>query len=413
MRKKVFMILFILAAVVIFAQSDALAGWFIEAVEAPKYFYGSSITIDSNGYPHMAYGGDHLYYTYYDGSTWHYETIDSSSGVGRYTSLGLDSNDKAHISYSDSTNGGLKYATNASGAWVLDTLDSTGYVGWYNSLGIDSNDAVHISYYDGFPNSALKYATNASGTWVLDTLDSNGAVGWYTSLGLDSNDRVHISYCDWTNGDLKYVTTDSDEDGVPDNIDNCPNVYNPDQTDSDGDGIGDVCDTAPTTTPTTSPTTTSVPECEIDEDCDDDDVFCNGDEICSGGKCISKGNPCPEGTECIEETEECRERPLPDTTTTSMTESTTTTTAETSTTTTTKCRCLTKKIYDEHSKETELLRYIRDNVLNQTPEGREITRLYYQWSPGIVRAMEKDEEFKEDMKEMIDGMLSLIKIQNR
>ncbi len=35
---------------------------------------------------------------------------------------------------------------------------------------------------------------------------------------------------------------DSDKDGVPDNVDNCPRVYNPDQKDSDGDGIGDVCD---------------------------------------------------------------------------------------------------------------------------------------------------------------------------
>jgi len=37
--------------------------------------------------------------------------------------------------------------------------------------------------------------------------------------------------------------TDSDNDGVADNSDNCPNNFNPNQADSDNDGIGDACDT--------------------------------------------------------------------------------------------------------------------------------------------------------------------------
>jgi hypothetical protein len=39
---------------------------------------------------------------------------------------------------------------------------------------------------------------------------------------------------------------DSDFDGAPEFLDNCPLVANIDQTDTDGDGLGDVCDNCPT-----------------------------------------------------------------------------------------------------------------------------------------------------------------------
>ncbi len=41
--------------------------------------------------------------------------------------------------------------------------------------------------------------------------------------------------------------TDSDGDGVDDSVDNCPTVANQDQNDLDGDGLGDVCDNCPET----------------------------------------------------------------------------------------------------------------------------------------------------------------------
>ena len=73
-----------------------------------------------------------------------------------------------------------------------------------------------------------------------------------------------------------------------------------------------------------------------------------------------------------------------------------------------KSRCAGEEIYGEYSEEVELLRAFRDEVLSQTPEGQEIIRLYYQWSPVIVKAMKEDEELKEEVKGMIDGVLPLI-----
>ena len=97
-----------------------------------------------------------------------------------------------------------------------------------------------------------------------------------------------------------------------------------------------------------------------------------------------------------------------ETSTTTTAESETTTTIDNGTTTTTSV-CPSESIYGEHSEETELLRDLRDNTLAQTPEGQEIIRLYYQWSPVIVKAMEENEEFREEVKEMVDGVLRLIR----
>jgi hypothetical protein len=66
-----------------------------------------------------------------------------------------------------------------------------------------------------------------------------------------------------------------------------------------------------------------------------------------------------------------------------------------------------KKIYGEDSTQTELLQYFKDTVLSQTPEGRELIRLFYFWSPLIVKAMEEDDAFREEIKGMIDTMLAV------
>jgi hypothetical protein len=58
---------------------------------------------------------------------------------------------------------------------------------------------------------------------------------------------------------------DSDLDGIPDSADNCPTVYNPDQSDQNHNGIGDACDPNPLTQPGGTPieqqatTTTAIP----------------------------------------------------------------------------------------------------------------------------------------------------------
>ena len=68
-------------------------------------------------------------------------------------------------------------------------------------------------------------------------------------------------------------------------------------------------------------------------------------------------------------------------------------------------------MYGENSKEVALLRNFRDTILDKTAEGKALIRLYYQLSPAIVTAMEKDEGIKKEMKTVIDGILPLMGMQ--
>ncbi|MFH0791036.1 MAG: choice-of-anchor U domain-containing protein [Candidatus Omnitrophota bacterium] len=211
-KKSVVKIISVIVPIFIFFFSSiASAQWNITSVDCPlKYFYLSSpraIAIDSQNRPHIAYGGKHLYYAYYDGAAWTYETVDSAFNVGECASIAIDSNNKVHISYLDCSIGCnyvLKYATNASGRWVTTIVDPDSDF-YYNSIAIDSSNKVHISYLD-WSNGYLKYATNASGSWITTIVDSGGI--WHASIAADSSNNVHISYCD-DNSYLKYATNAS------------------------------------------------------------------------------------------------------------------------------------------------------------------------------------------------------------
>ena len=110
--------------------NTGLLTWNTEEVDAPKYFgwlSSRAIAVDASGHPHVVYGGDHLYHAYHDGTSWYYETVDSSSNVGWDAVITVDTSGNMHISYVGE-NHTLKYTTNTSGTWVMTTVDSDG--GW-------------------------------------------------------------------------------------------------------------------------------------------------------------------------------------------------------------------------------------------------------------------------------------------
>jgi PKD repeat protein len=189
--------------------------------------YGTSMALDSFGYPHVSwYHGEYgdLMYTYKDNGGWHTQVVDGAGwdlDVGRYSSIELDLSDTPHISYYDVTNGALKYAYLTGTNWVSETVDDVDDVGLWTSLVLHDtgvNVYARISYYDA-TNEALRSAhgpyalpfvgnCGPSNNWQCDTIDGGGgtdSVGMYTAIDLAGPGGRIISYYDATNGNLKVA----------------------------------------------------------------------------------------------------------------------------------------------------------------------------------------------------------------
>jgi len=157
-------------------------------------------------------------------------------------------------------------------------IDKAGYVGAESNIKVIQviqvpKYYVNVIVTDSATTAAINGATVLLGGNSQST--SNGVARFTLEAGdyaltvtkseyvLYSGGYIHIT----GNKDISVslekilVGTDSDNDGIPDKTDNCPDTPNPDQKDSDGDGIGDVCEYMP-----------PEPEPEPDQDSDGDGV---------------------------------------------------------------------------------------------------------------------------------------------
>jgi hypothetical protein len=171
------------------------------------YLMDRALALDSNDYAHIAYrqANDYLGSAHYNGTGWVTEDVDYDGTTGMYyTSVAVDASDHPHIAYYDGNNYDLKYATWDGAAWDIQTVDSDGSTGYYTSIALDASGNPHIAYYRS-TNSELAYATWDGAAWDLQTIDSDNTVGYYPSIALDSGGSPHISYGEYTNDILRYA----------------------------------------------------------------------------------------------------------------------------------------------------------------------------------------------------------------
>jgi hypothetical protein len=142
--------------------------------------------------------------------------------------------DFANLAYDSANNRLIVYGTPSDGispneVWILGNADGSGGAPLWTRLAVSnppSRRSSNSAVYDAASNRLTIFGGGTptavlSEVWVLS--DANG-VG---SITFGSGGHV----------------TDTDHDGIPDDVDNCPIVPNPDQKDSNLDGIGDACET--------------------------------------------------------------------------------------------------------------------------------------------------------------------------
>jgi len=101
------------------------------------------------------------------------ETIFKLGRIGEFPSLVRDKAGNLHISYWDSSNRAVKYASNRSGSWVTNTVWSDVDTEKPTSIMVDAFGNAHIGVTS---TGELKYANNATGRWQMDSVGVTTAI---------------------------------------------------------------------------------------------------------------------------------------------------------------------------------------------------------------------------------------------
>jgi hypothetical protein len=133
-------------------------------------------------------------------------------------------------------------------------LPNTGFVaiagGEVHSLGLKSDGSIVAWGYNyhgqcNVPSPNTGFAAIAAGNDHSLGLKADGSiVAWGFCNNGTCGAPSPVIYAAISAGghSLGLSVLDTDQDGVIDYYDNCPNTFNPDQSDTDGDKIGDLCD---------------------------------------------------------------------------------------------------------------------------------------------------------------------------
>lgn len=134
------------------------------------------------------------------------------------------------------------YEPDGAGGWTETKLSASDglSVSIFGEAVATAGDRIFV----GAEQGVHVYEPDGAGGWTETKLSASE--GWAVAA---DGDRIAVGAPGDSEGEpfsgavyLYDVVTDVDQDGVLDEVDNCPTVANADQADFDGDGLGDACD---------------------------------------------------------------------------------------------------------------------------------------------------------------------------
>jgi hypothetical protein len=183
------------------------------------------IAVDASSVPHIAYdlvdASVHQQHSKlatrtgastWSKTTWKSNPSNSNENVKEWR-LKADANGKLHLVYILNLISGddeLHYYTNASGSWVDATLASSSFTMYDAYLGLDSNNKAHATYSTGSTTYDSYYLTNKSGSWVSTLLSAN-STNYPQGVLINSSNEIVIPTGDGTTQRLFYLDAGSSE----------------------------------------------------------------------------------------------------------------------------------------------------------------------------------------------------------
>jgi hypothetical protein len=199
-------------------------GWDVTQIGSGPipYQYNVALALDQSGSPSITYYNDtdqDLVFARLEGGSWSLERAAEEGDVGKYSSLAYDGEGRPAATFfrqSGSSEGEIVFASRGDGGWTSETIGQLTAFSEANarrnsSLGFDSQGRAHVAFSD---TQGVWYAIRGESGWEIQQIvEADLPLGQLVSLALDQDDRPHIAIYEVTkaqplDGVVAYITTE-------------------------------------------------------------------------------------------------------------------------------------------------------------------------------------------------------------